>query len=174
MVRPVIFQIVGFQNSGKTTFVNKLLQKLNENGINVVTIKHHGHGGVPQLNEGKDSAQHVKSGATASLVEGEGRLILHAERQNWSLEEKIQLLSIFSPDVILIEGHKHEKFPKAVIVRRDDDIQLIKTLTGIEVIFYWEQELQDLRTFNKPSYHVDQSLGMDWIVQYLKNQLINS
>ena len=47
LVTPFIFQIVGYQNSGKTTFLNKLISHLTAVGINTATIKHHGHGGKP-------------------------------------------------------------------------------------------------------------------------------
>lgn len=53
VVTPIIVQVVGFQNSGKTTFVKKLLQELSKQNIYVATIKHHGHGGKPDVVEKK-------------------------------------------------------------------------------------------------------------------------
>lgn len=40
-----ILQIVGYQNSGKTTLVEKMVHALTEREMKVATIKHHGHGG---------------------------------------------------------------------------------------------------------------------------------
>ena len=85
MVSPVIFQVVGYQNSGKTTFLNRLIEKLNGEQMRIATIKHHGHGGKPEVNEEKDSAQYCHSGAKVSLVEGGGRLLLQAENNTWSI-----------------------------------------------------------------------------------------
>ena len=67
LVRPFIFQMVGYHNSGKTTFMNKLLSCLKAEGIKTVTIKHHGHGGKPAVVEETDSALHISAGAVASL-----------------------------------------------------------------------------------------------------------
>ncbi len=51
-----ILQIVGYQNSGKTTFVEKLAEKLGQLGVKIGCLKHHGHGGEPDVfAEGKDS-----------------------------------------------------------------------------------------------------------------------
>lgn len=44
-----ILQIVGYQNSGKTTLMEKLIQALTYEGMKVATIKHHGHGGYPEV-----------------------------------------------------------------------------------------------------------------------------
>src|SRR3954452_17457641 len=117
--------MVGYHNSGKTTFINKLLSRLKGEGIKTVTIKHHGHGGKPAVVEETDSAQHISAGATASLVEGGGRLLFQSEQMNWSLKEKLQLMSTVNPDLILIEGHKHEDYPKLVFIRRIEDLHLL-------------------------------------------------
>ncbi|WP_080847303.1 molybdopterin-guanine dinucleotide biosynthesis protein B [Cytobacillus gottheilii] len=158
---PFIFQIVGYQNSGKTTLVEQVLNRLKANGKRTVVIKHHGHGGKPSLDEDKDSFRHVKAGAAASIVEGGGRLILHAEKQEWSLNEKIRMASSLSPDLILIEGHKHEEFPKAVLIRTNDDLQLLNDLTNIEIQFYWEKQLQS------DGFHIEDIAGLEWLVSYL-------
>lgn len=55
LVRPFpIVQVVGFQNSGKTTFIERILEKASEQGVHLGCLKHHGHGGEPQtLTEGE-------------------------------------------------------------------------------------------------------------------------
>lgn len=169
VVRPFVFQIVGYQNSGKTTFMKKLISELEKEQISVVTIKHHGHGGKPIIAEEKDSSQHIGAGALASLVEGDGRLILHAEKPEWKIEEQIQLLSLLKPDIILIEGHKYAGFPKAVIVRRMEDIELLSMLENIEVIYYWESSL--LKSVDISSFHIDDPAGYRYAVNILKQKL---
>ncbi|WML49582.1 molybdopterin-guanine dinucleotide biosynthesis protein B [Neobacillus sp. PS3-34] len=141
MVRQHILQIAGYQNSGKTTFITGLIEELQQKGLKVVTIKHHGHGGKPAAAEGKDTSRHLKAGAAAALVEGDGRLILQAESQNWSLEEKIQLISFFRPDIILVEGHKYEAFPKIVIIREEQDLHLLDDLQNIQAVLFWNEKL---------------------------------
>lgn len=166
MVKPVIFQIVGFQNSGKTTFVKKVVSELKQRDLTSVTIKHHGHGGKPEFDHDKDSYQHIQAGAVASLVEGDGHLLLQSEKNKWSLEEQIQLLASFQPDIVLIEGHKYESYPKAVLIRRDEDLVLLNTLTNIQVVFLWNQ--QDL-TVHFPTFQLDDPVGLEWLIEYFRN-----
>jgi molybdopterin-guanine dinucleotide biosynthesis protein B len=168
LVRPFIFQMVGYHNSGKTTFMNKLLSGLKDEGIKTVTIKHHGHGGKPAVVEETDSAQHVSAGAVASLVEGEGRLILQSEQMCWSLEGKLQLVSIIHPDLILIEGHKYADYPKLVFIRKEEDLQLLKELSNIEMVLF-QDHLEVLDQY--PSFHRDDLEAIQWLMDYFKRNI---
>jgi molybdopterin-guanine dinucleotide biosynthesis adapter protein len=169
MVDPIIFQVVGFQNSGKTTLVSKIITKLSEKGMRVATIKHHGHGGQPDFIREKDSSKHIESGALASLVEGNGRIILHAERSNWDLSQQIKLVSALEPDYILIEGHKKREFPKVVLIRDEqEDLTLIEELENIKAVFYWHTK-SPLIYPDIPCFHIKDEEGLNWIINYLKN-----
>lgn len=141
LVKPIIFQIVGYQNSGKTTIILKLIEILKNQGFKSVTIKHHGHGGRPDILSEKDSAKHVNAGAAASLVEGEGRLCLQADETVLTLEEQIKLVDFFCPDFILIEGHKKKSYPKLVIIKDASDLSLISDLSNIKAVIVWKKEL---------------------------------
>jgi molybdopterin-guanine dinucleotide biosynthesis protein B len=132
LVKPVIFQVVGYQNSGKTTFLLKIIHTLKKQGLTVVTIKHHGHGGKPDVVQKKDSSRHLEAGALAALVEGEGRLVLHAENSEWNLEEQLRLMEYFRPQVILIEGYKQERYPKLVLVKEKGDYLLLTKVNNIK------------------------------------------
>ncbi len=168
MVRPFIFQMVGYHNSGKTTFINKLLSRLKGEGIKTVTIKHHGHGGKPTVVEETDSAQHISAGATASIVEGGGRLLFQSEQMNWSLQQKLQLMSMINPDLILIEGHKHADYPKLVFIRKEEDLHLLKELSNIEMVLFQEQ-LEVLDPY--PSFHRDDLEAVQWLMGYIKRNI---
>lgn len=169
VVNPVIIQITGFQNSGKTSFVKRLLCDLGNEDISAVTVKHHGHGGKPSLPEGKDSAQHIAAGAIASLVEGDGRLIIQAEKKEWSLEEKLRLLLPFQSDVILIEGHKYEDYPKVVLVRQRQEIAELLNLKNIIAVYFWESaSIDEVKLAGIPAFHIDSHEGYQWLVQYLR------
>lgn len=142
LVKPVIFQVVGYQNSGKTTITMKLIQSLSAHGLKTVTLKHHGHGGKPDVPQEKDSARHISAGAVATLVDGAGRLLLQADHVVSSLEEKIKLLQFFDPDVILIEGYKHKPFPKLLILRDLADLHLLTETPNVKLILYWDETLK--------------------------------
>lgn len=174
MVKPVIFQITGFQNSRKTTLSQHLISHLAAEGLQICTIKHHGHGGKPEVSEGKDSAKHITAGATASIVEGEGRLILQAEKEIWDLESQLKILGCMECELILVEGHKHAKYPKAVLVRNSEDLELLTELSNIKIVFCHDEELaRSLKvSYNFPVFSYDElEYGYSWILEYLKSQL---
>lgn len=173
MVKPYIFQVVGFQNSGKTTYLNHLLEKLNGEKIRVGTIKHHGHGGKPDINENKDSAKYSRTGALASLVEGDGRLLIQAEKSAWLLEEQIEILAPFQLNIILVEGHKYESFPKAVIINEEKELCLLEELKNVVVVFFRERllSLQKEKKLDVPHFHLEDDECFQWTIQFIKSQL---
>ena len=60
--KPVLIAVSGVKNSGKTTLIQKVIPKLNENGLKVATIKHDGHDFEADV-EGTDTYKHKKAGA---------------------------------------------------------------------------------------------------------------
>lgn len=171
--KPVIFQIVGYQNSGKTTLLSKLISRLTKENWKVVTVKHHGHGGKPETKDDKDSSQHNAAGAVATLVEGGGRLILQAEQQMLTLAEQIQLLSFFNADFLLIEGYKQEEFPKVVLVRNEGDNQIVGTLKNVIAVFYWDQDIHDSQE-GVPHFQINDEAGYSWLEDYLLTARLKS
>lgn len=173
LVKPVIFQIVGFQNSGKTTFSVKLIKSLKAEGFKTAVIKHHGHGGKPQASNQKDSTKHLAAGADLSIVEGEGRLILQAERNDCGLEEQIKLLSFFQPEVILIEGHKQKNYPKLLLLRDQNDLLLLEKVSNIMGILYWKEEMkaQLLEQVEVPCFLIDDDASVYWAMQLIKEHV---
>lgn len=169
MVKPFILQIVGYQNSGKTTLITKLIEACTSLGHKTVTIKHHGHGGKPDILEQKDSTRHLAAGAAASIAEGDGRLILQADRQAFTLDEQITVLSLFKPDVILIEGHKREKYPKLLILRDIEELSLLQQATNVLAVICWSKEVKEcLTAMNIPCYAIDDAVLVRKCVELLK------
>jgi molybdopterin-guanine dinucleotide biosynthesis adapter protein len=174
LVKPMIFQVVGYQNSGKTTFITKILKQLKVEGVSVGVIKHHGHGGKPDVYEQKDSARHIENGAIATIVEGNGRLLLQAEKAMWTLQEEIRVMQCFDPDLILIEGYKKENYPKLVIIKKQEDIDRLMGLENIQFIMVWKEELiEDLAKITKiPCFQIDDSSGFQLIINFLQKELL--
>ena len=133
-----ILQIVGYQNSGKTTVVEKLVTKLTNSGIRCGTIKHHGHGGAPESSDTrKDSYRHRKAGAVVSAVEGSGELQLHLAKESWKLDEIVNLYHQFDLDFIIIEGFKVAPYRKVVLIREEKELDLLKKVDNIFAIISW-------------------------------------
>ena len=170
VVNPIIFQVVGYQNSGKTTFMTKIIEILSKEKWSVATIKHHGHGGQPDVVKDKDTSRHIEAGAMCSVAEGNGRLILHAEQSCFDLSRQIQLVSSLHPDLILVEGHKRSEFPKVVLLRDQlEDYKLVEDVNNIKVVFNWSQVLPN-NVPEVPCFHINDEKGLQWLIDYLKNQ----
>ncbi len=101
-----VFGIVGWKNSGKTTFMEKLVQDICLKRYSVSTIKH-AHHSFDIDKDGKDSFRHRQAGAREVLVSSENRWALMSEVVNNRQPSLKQLISKMSPvDLILVEGFK--------------------------------------------------------------------
>ncbi|WP_077617277.1 molybdopterin-guanine dinucleotide biosynthesis protein B [Bacillus sinesaloumensis] len=162
-----LLQIVGYQNSGKTTLVEKIVKKGTAQGIKIATIKHHGHqNSLESQRIEKDSARHFKAGALATIVEGGGSLQLEAKTSGWSLEKLIQLYAFFENDMIIIEGFKSADYPKIVLIRHERDLELLNLLTNIRAVISWIP----IQT-NFPLFQIDEEEKyVDWVFNSEVNQ----
>ncbi|MGH1327022.1 molybdopterin-guanine dinucleotide biosynthesis protein B [Bacillus pretiosus] len=165
---PSILQIVGYQNSGKTTLVEKIVYALAERNMKVATIKHHGHGGFPEVAQ-KDSEKHRKAGAVVSSVEGAGLLSLSSLREEWSLQEIIRLYEFFEVDTILIEGYKKESYPKVVLLRSAEDVELLHKVENIVAVITWHDAPANLREEYKVFDITEEELYIDWFIQTVRS-----
>ncbi len=122
--------VVGYKNSGKTTLVSRWVRLLKENNLSVAVLKHHGHGGKPDLGESStDTSQFLVNGADTTLVAGGGavQFIWNEEPEFARLKE---MASIGNPDVLLIEGYKGETGDKVVLLRNLEDWDTLCQLGG--------------------------------------------
>ncbi|PHD57740.1 molybdopterin-guanine dinucleotide biosynthesis protein B [Bacillus toyonensis] len=163
-----IIQIVGYQNSGKTTLVEKVVHALAESEMKVATIKHHGHGGFPEVAQ-KDSERHRKAGAVVSSVEGAGLLSLSSLREEWSLQETIRLYEFFEVDTILIEGYKKENYPKIVLLRSAEDVELVHKVENVVAVITWYNAPVNLREEYKVFHITEEKLYIDWFLQTVRS-----
>lgn len=128
-----IIQLVGYQNSGKTTFAKSLITYLTNKGIRVASLKHHGHGGIPEGIKDKDSEQHRQAGAMIAGVKGEG-IFQMSQQEDWDVEKMIAIYKHFNPDVLILEGFKKHAFKKIVLIKKQEDIRLLKQLENIQAV----------------------------------------
>ncbi|WP_078412963.1 molybdopterin-guanine dinucleotide biosynthesis protein B [Priestia abyssalis] len=164
--KPSIFQIVGYQNSGKTTLAAKLIKRFTQEGQRVATIKHHGHGGMPAAgDEQKDTFCHREAGALITGVEGAGMLQIHARKEEWTLNDIIRLYEAFSMDVILIEGYKQAEYEKVVLIRSEEDLSLLRTLKNIICVISWVPLSPEISEVY-PTFHIkDEKTYVEWLIE---------
>lgn len=113
---PPVISLIGKANSGKTTFLEKLIPALNSLGIRVGTIKHHVHE-FDMDRPGKDTWRHKKAGAAVvALSSPSGLGIIRDTERDLTLEELIE--GYFDDvDLVITEGYKTGPAPKIEIFR---------------------------------------------------------
>jgi len=159
-----ILQIVGYQDSGKTTLMEQLITQATNEGLRVGTIKHHGHGGIPMVESSKDSVRHEKAGASVSAVEGEGTLRISIQQDNWQLADILSIYASFKMDIILIEGYKNEQYSKVVLLRTAEDQSLLQKVSNIVCVLYWPTFTID-KPLDYPSFSIhEKAQYMDFLM----------
>ncbi|MBC1520643.1 molybdopterin-guanine dinucleotide biosynthesis protein B [Listeria aquatica] len=118
-----ILQVVGYKKSGKTTFMNQLIQQAKEKGFTVAALKHDAHD-FDMDHPGTDSFSFRESGAdhVAFTSNRQFALLSHT-----SLSLKQALERLPQTDLVVIEGFKDASFPKVVFVKSLEEYVELKT-----------------------------------------------
>jgi molybdopterin-guanine dinucleotide biosynthesis protein MobB len=125
-----IIQIVGRSNSGKTTFIRKLIPELKKIG-KVGVIKHLGdHDFV--LEDGKDTTLFFEAGADITSGIDANKTVMAIK--NNILDETLQVYLRYGIDFAVIEGYKEREFAKIVIGTLEVDHCILKNPTQQEVL----------------------------------------
>ena len=102
---PVI-SFVGYSNSGKTTFLVKVIAELKKRGYRIGVIKHDGHE-FEIDHEGTDTWRHRRAGADVVCISNNRQIaIMQTPVKPPILDDMISL--IHDVDFILTEGFKQE------------------------------------------------------------------
>lgn len=113
--KPKILAISGVKNSGKTTYIEKLVLALREKGLKVAVIKHDGHDFEADVN-GTDSDRYAKAGAYGTAIFSKNKFMIVKNCENPSEKELIDMFS--EGDIILLEGFKYSNYPKIELIRK--------------------------------------------------------
>ncbi len=167
---PFVLQIVGYKNSGKTTLVCSLVERLKVKGYRVAVIKHDAHD-FEMDHAGTDTYRHRAAGASAiALVSARQTAVIRSEEL--SLQKLIHDFDAY--DIVLVEGFKHESYSKLVMVRRDGDRELIHLLENVKGVVTWmaaedelsaagQEKASGLAVFGKDEI----AAVIDWLEQQL-------
>lgn len=127
-----IIQVVGYKNSGKTTLVCELVKELSSSGFRVGTLKHDAHEFEPDV-PGTDTWQHRQAGAHITAITSPSRTAWFQE-QTTPLEDLITNMREHTLDFLIIEGFKSASYPKAILLRNEQDIDLLSLTNIIAII----------------------------------------
>ena len=112
-----IIGLAGWQNSGKTTLLAKVIPCLVARGRTVSTVKH-AHAGFDVDQPGKDSHTHRMAGASEVLIGSAKRFALVHELREAPEPSLAELLLKLSPvDLVIVEGYKAHPHPKLELYR---------------------------------------------------------
>jgi molybdopterin-guanine dinucleotide biosynthesis protein B/molybdopterin-guanine dinucleotide biosynthesis protein len=135
---PPVLSVVGFTDSGKTTYLEKLISALKARGLRLGVIKHDAHSfdiDVP----GKDSWRLTQAGADVTVISSPAKI---AMLEKWDEEEDLSRLVgrlKGKVDLVLTEGYKRDKALK-IEIRREaknraafcDDSELFAVASDFE------------------------------------------
>lgn len=111
-----IICVVGASDSGKTTYIEKLIPELTRRGYRVGTIKHDVHG-FEMDREGKDTWRHRRAGAQTIAISSPSQVAtIRGTGSEIELEELVGRY-FWLEDVIVAEGFKRSHYPKIEIFR---------------------------------------------------------
>jgi molybdopterin-guanine dinucleotide biosynthesis protein B len=103
----------GPSNSGKTTLIEKISIKLNNDGFKVAIIKHDPKDKAVFDKEGKDSDRFSKTGADVAVLSSTKTTIFKKKRSE--IDEVISIFNDF--DYLLVEGLKTIPLPRICVQR---------------------------------------------------------
>ena len=113
---------IGYQNSGKTTLVEKVIAEFTRRGLRVGSLKHHGHHGFDIDVPAKDTWRHHQAGSKHVGLICATRWAEYADTREEDEMPARELLSRYNDvDVVIIEGYKTEGFDNIVVARSGVD-----------------------------------------------------
>jgi len=122
-----VLGFAAYSGTGKTTLLKQLLPLLRSRGLRIGMIKH-AHHDFDIDTPGKDSYELRKAGANEMLIASGKRWALMVETEKEGdpvLQEMLDRLDQNNLDLVLVEGFKHEAFPKIELHRPSVEKPLI-------------------------------------------------
>lgn len=114
--KPYMAAVSGVKNSGKTTFLEKLIPELTKRGCKVAVIKHDGHTFQGDT-KGTDTFRLSEAGAYGTCIfSGEKWQVVKKQPE---MNEEILAQLFPEADMILLEGFKQSSYPKFEIIRKE-------------------------------------------------------
>jgi len=157
-----IVSFVGYSNSGKTTFLVKVIKELKKRGYRIAVIKHDGHDFEIDHRD-KDTWKHRQAGADVVCIASAQQLaIMQRTLTPLVLDEIIPLID--NVDLILTEGFKQENKPQ-IEVNRQGSQYLGKKDNTIALV------ADALRYDGIPNFGLDDAEGVaDFLQSMMSNE----
>ncbi|MBF0202719.1 MAG: molybdopterin-guanine dinucleotide biosynthesis protein B [Desulfamplus sp.] len=113
---PPVISIISKKNSGKTTFIIKLIPELKKRGYRVGTLKHDTHG-FDIDHEGKDTYKHKQAGSDIVAISSPWKIsVIKDVSEELSIDRLVQEY-FMDVDIVITEGYKRAGKPQIEIFR---------------------------------------------------------
>ena len=112
--------VIGRHNSGKTTLVERLIRRLCSWGVDVGSVKHHGHRGFDIDIPGKDSFRHRAAGASETFIAAPGQVAM-VKTITGEMECSEIIDSMPGHDVVIVEGYRLSGLPAIEVMRAENE-----------------------------------------------------
>ena len=165
-----IIGIAAYSGTGKTTLLLRLLPILKSRGLRIGVVKH-AHHTFEVDQPGKDSYELRKSGANQMLITSKKRWALMVEAQRDDeprLDEVLLELDQGTLDLVLVEGFKHEHFPKIELHRPSVGTPLLCLEDSSIIAVATDQPLQEPPDLPQLDLNYAQGIA-DFIVARMKS-----
>jgi len=123
MSAPIVC-FVGKSDSGKTTFLEKVIAELRGRGYRIGVIKHDTHASEPDR-PGKDTWRLRRAGASRAVLSSARYLSLVEEVEEELPLEEIVRRYLPDVDIVLTEGYKRSAYPKVEVCRAERSRELL-------------------------------------------------
>lgn len=108
--------VVGRHNSGKTTLVEAVIARLVADGLDIGSVKHHGHVGFDIDIPGKDSYRHRAAGASETVISTPGQVAC-IKTISGEAECSQLVKSMPGHDLVIVEGYRKSGLPSIEVMR---------------------------------------------------------
>ena len=112
-----ILSVVGYSDSGKTTYLERLIPELVKRGVRIIAVKHDVHG-FDVDTPGKDSYRLKQAGAATSIISSPKKIAVIADTDHDLTLSEIRGRFGRDADLILSEGYKNDIHPKIEVFRK--------------------------------------------------------
>ncbi|NPD17250.1 molybdopterin-guanine dinucleotide biosynthesis protein B [Xinfangfangia sp. D13-10-4-6] len=112
-----VYGVIGWQNSGKTTLMERLVTDITGRGLSVSTVKHVHHD-VDLDQPGKDTWRHRQAGASEVVLASANRFAILREHRGPEPDLAEVLARLAPVDLVLVEGYKRDAHPKIEVWRQ--------------------------------------------------------
>ncbi len=144
----IVCGIVGWKNSGKTYFAQKLIKYFSSKNYKVASIKH-AHHNFEIDKPDTDSYLHRKAGSQEVIISSSKKWAKIKElgkKNEKSLKELLNELE--NPDIVIVEGYKLDSHPKLEIVSNSNKEYLFNKVKNVRCLITEKNIDSPLPQFN--------------------------